>query len=50
MSAHDDWRGALRDRLARVDWDDARKDVAPFLEQPGDITLIEADTFVQLLA
>jgi hypothetical protein len=26
-----DWRAALRERIADVDWDDVRRDVAPFL-------------------
>jgi hypothetical protein len=51
--AHDagaDWRAALRLRLAGVDWADARRDVAPFLEQSRDLALIESATFEQLLA
>ena len=49
VSVQRDWREALRDRLAFVDWDDARRDLAPFLEQSRDIALIEADTFTQLI-
>jgi hypothetical protein len=45
-----DWRVAVRRRLADVDWEDARRDVAPFLEQPRDVALIEAATFESLLA
>ena len=45
-----DWRGALRSRLDGIDWADARRDVAPFLEQPRDVELIEPATFTQLLA
>jgi hypothetical protein len=44
-----DWRAALRLRLETVDWDDARRDVAPFLEQSRDIALIEHSTFTGLL-
>ena len=44
-----DWRGALRRRLAQIDWADARRDVQPFLEQPRDLALIEPATFEQLL-
>ena len=44
-----DWRGAVRARLARVDWEDARRDVAPFLEQRRDVDLIAAETFAGLL-
>jgi len=47
--AEGDWRTSLRSRLAELDWDDARADVAPFLEQPTDVELIGADTFEQLL-
>ena len=47
--AQADWREAVREHLAAVDWLDARKDVAPFLEQPRDLELIEAATFTQLL-
>lgn len=48
--AEDDWREALRVRLATVDWLDARRDVERFLEQPRDLELIEPATFEQLLA
>lgn len=48
--AEDDWREALRVRLATVDWLDARRDVERFLEQPRDLALIEPATFEQLLA
>jgi hypothetical protein len=44
-----DWRAALRSRLETVDWDDARRDVAPFLEQPRDLALVEPSTFAGLL-
>jgi hypothetical protein len=33
-----------------VDWVDARRDVAPFLEQRRDLDLIAAETFEHLLA
>jgi hypothetical protein len=49
-SAAADWRAAVRVRLARVDWNDARRDVGPFLEQPRDLELIEAATFERLLS
>jgi predicted nucleotidyltransferase component of viral defense system len=48
-SAEEDWRTAVRRRLARVDWVDARRDVAPFLEQRRDLDLIAAETFEALL-
>ncbi len=44
-----DWRAALRQRIETVDWDDARRDLAPFLEQGRDLALIEPATFRQLL-
>jgi hypothetical protein len=33
-----------------VDWDDARRDVAPFLENRRDLDLIAPETFESLLA
>ena len=48
-AAEADWRDAVRARLARVDWEDARRDVAPFLEQRRDVDLIAAETFDGLL-
>ena len=47
--ATSEWREVLRERLESVDWLDARRDVARFLEQPRDVELIEAATFEQLL-
>lgn len=44
-----DWRGAVRSRLERVDWEDARRDVGPFLEQGRDVELISAETFAALI-
>jgi len=44
-----DWRAAARARLATVQWDEARRDVAPFLEQSRDVQLIERDSFEALL-
>jgi len=44
-----DWREAVRRRLSNVDWEDARRDVAPFLEQRRDVDLITAETFDALL-
>ena len=48
-AAEADWRGAVRARLEKVDWEDARRDVAPFLEQRRDVDLIAAETFNGLL-
>lgn len=44
-----DWRRVVRNRLETVDWEDARRDVAPFLEQRRDLELISADTFAALM-
>jgi hypothetical protein len=44
-----DWRLALKTRLGRVDWADARRDVAQFLEQPRDLALIDAGVLASLL-
>jgi len=48
-AAEADWRAAVRARLEKVDWADARRDVAPFLEQRRDVDLIAAQTFAGLL-
>lgn len=48
-AAQADWRGAVRARLERVDWRDARRDIAPFLEQRRDADLISAETFEALM-
>jgi hypothetical protein len=45
----ENWQAAVRGRLEKVDWEDARRDVAPFLEQRRDVELISADTFAALL-
>jgi predicted nucleotidyltransferase component of viral defense system len=44
-----DWRSAVRNTLENVDWQDARRDVAPFLEQRRDVELISGETFAALL-
>ena len=48
-AAEADWRDAVRTRLDTVDWQDVRRDVAPFLEQRRDVDLISAETFAGLL-
>jgi hypothetical protein len=48
-AAEADWRDAVHPRLQHVDWEDGRRDVAPFLEQRRDVHLISADTFDALL-
>jgi len=46
----DEWRHALKERLEAVDWDQARKSVAPLLERPRDLELLDAMTLAHLLA
>jgi len=41
--APDTWRSAALDRLGRVDWAAARKDVQPFLEDPDEARLLTLD-------
>jgi predicted nucleotidyltransferase component of viral defense system len=49
-AAAQDWREALRRRIAEVNWDDAWRDVAPFLESRGrDRDLYSRETFEGLL-
>lgn len=48
-AAEADWRDTVRARLESVDWEDARRDVAPFLEQRRDVDMISAETFDGLL-
>lgn len=38
------WRGELRQRLEKLDWESARADVRPFLERERDITLVSRET------
>lgn len=44
-----DWRAALQRRLENIDWDEARRDLAPFLEQPRDLELISEENFKRWL-
>jgi len=44
-----DWRRALRERMAEVDWAEARSDAAPFIEQQRELELLDAPTFEHLL-
>lgn len=43
------WRGALRGRLAGVSWDEAIRDVGPFIERAGEAELLTADNLGRLL-
>lgn len=49
FEARNDWRGVLWERLREIDWDDARRDVAPFLEESRDLELITPGTFEDLI-
>ncbi len=44
-----DWRHAVADRLARLDWNRAADDVRPFLERDADVELVDRDTALRLL-
>jgi len=43
------WRGLIRKRLDTVDWDQARRDVSPFLERKRDIDYVSENTIRPLL-
>jgi hypothetical protein len=43
------WRGEMRKRMERLDWERARADVRPFLERARDIDLVSKETLVNLL-
>ena len=43
------WRGELRRRMKKLDWDRARADVRPFLERERDIDLLTKETLAGLL-
>ncbi len=45
----EDWRQFVTDRLARVNWNQALRDVSPFLEREQDATLVSADVLLSLL-
>ena len=43
------WRGAVRERLQRVEWAQAVTDVRPFLETGADAALLTPENLVGLL-
>jgi predicted nucleotidyltransferase component of viral defense system len=43
------WRPLVLDRLAALDWDEARRDVAPFLEREQDLALVSEPALRRLL-
>jgi len=46
----DSWRDVVADRLKTLDWNAAVADVAPFLERPEDLALVDLRTLLSLLA
>lgn len=44
-----DWRGAVRERLAELDWTRIVADVRPFLESAGDVALLSGESLDLLL-
>ena len=45
----DTWRAMLLERLASVDWVEARRELQQFLEVPDEVRAIEMETYVALL-
>ena len=45
----DNFKGFLKDKLAKIDFDKARKDVARFIEDKNELKLIDKDTILNLL-
>ncbi|NQT93348.1 MAG: nucleotidyl transferase AbiEii/AbiGii toxin family protein [Lentisphaerae bacterium] len=43
------WRSLVCERLATLDWEQARLDVTPFLEREQDVALVSEATLLQLL-
>ena len=44
------WRELIRDKLNTIDWEQALRDVSPFLERRQDMALISRDVLLRLLA
>ena len=44
------WRELIRDKLNAIDWEQAVRDVSPFLERRRDTDLISRDVLLRLLA
>jgi len=47
--ADENWRNALLQRLATLDWERARTDIRPFLERERDLDLVSHATLKKLL-
>lgn len=48
--AEDSWRPTLREHLGTLDWQSGANDVRPFLENPDDAALVDANTALRLLS
>jgi hypothetical protein len=44
------WREIVRDRLRTIDWQQAKRDVSPFLERKQEVDLLSEDMIAGLLA
>lgn len=49
LPTSDTWRALVLERLATVDWVEARRELQQFLEVPDEVRMIELDTYVALL-
>lgn len=47
--AEDNWRAAVRDRVARVNWEQVVADVRPFLEPNVDVNLLRSENVRRVL-
>ncbi len=47
--SEDNWRSVLWDKLASIDWNQATRDVSPFLERKQDVALVSRSALHQLL-
>jgi len=45
----DNWRRAIKDRAAQIDWKTAREDVRPFLDRGDDLDLVTKENCLKLL-
>lgn len=44
------WRPTLRRHVGTLDWQGGANDVRPFLENPDDAALVDANTALRLLS
>ncbi|MEA1912615.1 MAG: nucleotidyl transferase AbiEii/AbiGii toxin family protein [candidate division WOR-3 bacterium] len=45
----DNWKKLIRKRIKEIDWDNIRKDVEPFLQNPKDLKLFQKQILLELL-